>query len=155
MIGISDNAINRLLHNCYNFTGVYACDQIPTNLHTKKYFSLISNLSTSVQKGTHFICIICFEKYVFYIDSTGLPNFNDYINIFLKSLKRPIFYNQKPCQSIQSAYCGFYCMLYVMHFETSCEYQKANKIVFDDNFRNNDKLCVFYVNKLLKYHATK
>jgi hypothetical protein len=153
MIGISSDTITRLLQNCRNFRGVYPCNQIPSNLSPIKYFSIIANLSESTEEGSHFICIICFKKYVFYIDSIGLPNFNSYIDTFLKSLKRPVFYNRKKYQSLHSAYCGFYCMLYVMHFETSYDYQQLNKIVFDDDLQNNDKLCMLYVNRLLKYHS--
>ena len=94
-----------------------------------------------------------FKNVVFYIDSLGLPNFNTSINIFLNSLNRNIFFNCKQIQKIDSAFCGFYAMLYVLHFDVKNKYRQ--KIVFSNNLNQNDHICLNHVRRLLKMKYSK
>jgi hypothetical protein len=155
MIGVSSFSITNLLKNCPFFKGVYSCNQIPTSLQAEFFFSIICNLSTADQKGSHFITIAAFKDYVFYIDSLGWKCFNPFIKQFLLSLNRTIFINQKQYQEYTSSYCGLYCTLHVLHFGTPREYQRINKLVFSANLEENDKMCIKYIKKLLKYHEIK
>lgn len=154
MIGVNSSTISNLLRNCSSFKGVYPCDKIPPSLHTEKQFSIICNLSTAEEKGSHFITIIIFKDYAMYIDSMGWECFNVYIKRFLRSLNRFIFTNQKQYQDYGSSYCGLYCVLHVLHFNTSRKYQEENKLVFTDNMTQNDQKCVSSIKRLLKYNET-
>lgn len=150
MIGISNASLNNILKKkCSYFKGVYACDKIPSTLKTKKHFAIVCNLSVSNQPGSHFISIIAMPNYVLYIDSIGIPITNIYIQRFLELMKRVVYVNTKQLQAIESMHCGFYCIMYVLHFSKNENYQRRNKLVFTTDLALNDKKCVSYVKRLL------
>lgn len=151
MIGLQNTSIATLLEHCGSFYGVFSSDNIPKHLKGKNRFSIICNLSPKSKSGTHFIAIIAYNQTVIYMDSIGLPCSNNAILTFLKSLNRKIYFNNQQHQSVFSNYCGFYCMLYVLYFNTPKYFQIQNKIEFTNNYARNDQLCYKFVKYLLKY----
>lgn len=146
MSGLSNIFIDEfLIKYCDTYCGIYASDNIPSQLLKKARFSIIVNLSKRREKGSHYIAIICFPTYVLYIDSFGVPCYVNTISNFLKSLNRPIKFNLKQIQHNQSTFCGFFTILYVMYHE-----KPVINIYFGaHNLRQNDQLCIEYI-KLLK-----
>ena len=130
MRGLSNIFIDDVLQNCTRYHGCYAADMIPIDiLEKKQHFSIIVNLSVQKDPGTHFITIIGFPNYIYYIDSVGWPCMTPPITHFLSSLNRPIFYNYKQIQSYQSAFCSLYCILFVF-FLVNLKNIETNTLLF-------------------------
>lgn len=146
--GITNLDIDNLLENCNTFYGTFSCDAIPLTLITKMRFSIICNLSKKSELGTHFVTIIVFKTYALYIDSLGLSCTNSDISNFLISLNRSIFFNSVQFQNVNSIFCGFYAMLYVLYFDSNKNSQIMGKIRFTHDLVKNDIICVKYLNKL-------
>jgi hypothetical protein len=59
--GLYNDQIEKIMEKCPNFIGVYASDEIPKLLkfiHPHTRFGWISNLDSSQQKGSHWVCIV-------------------------------------------------------------------------------------------------
>ena len=132
------------------FKGTYSANTLPQNLKNVSRFSLVCNLSNVNEVGSHFITIIRFKNYVLYIDSLGLPCFNDFINTFLASLQIPIYYNNVQIQDEQSLFCSFYAIFFILYFEK----KQVIKMKFykppSPLLIRNDKKVVQYIVKLIK-----
>jgi hypothetical protein len=148
---ISNNYIESILQRRTKyFIGVYSADNLPQNLNTSEKFTLICNHDNVGEAGSHFISIICFPDYVFYLDSFGYPCNIDTIKYFLQSLKRKIFYNSLQLQDFTSSYCGFYCILYSLYFDKIFDSMAPLKIKFNmNNLLENDMLCVEQIKRLV------
>ena len=146
--GITNVYIDSILSQCTYYRGVFSCDNIPKTLSSIESFAIVCNLSKEDEKGSHFVCIIAFPKYILYIDSFGVPCVEETIKQFLSSLGRPVFYNARVLQSSKSFFCGYFCILFVLYHEN----QKTNfKLCFNsDNLLTNDAACVRYICKLLE-----
>ena len=64
-----------------------------------------------------------------------------------------------PCQSINSNFCGFYCILSVMIYEIKCENEKKKNNIVNINFnqdfskkdlKKNDQICINKISVLYK-----
>lgn len=150
-VGLTNVFIDDVLKNCNSFRGCYAADKIPNSLlHSLEKVTIVVNLSPHTHKGSHFITIVIFPNFVYYIDSLGLPCFSLHILSFLKQLKRPILYNKKKIQSSTSTYCALYCILFALFFDCTKNDRQKNKLVFTNHFLKNDKKVVKYVKRLIK-----
>ena len=93
-----------------NFGGIYAKDQITTDMIKSKHFYII-NLDDiySPSNGTHWV--------VFYVDDDRIEYFDSY------GLKPPqiisenydYIYNSSQLQSYESKACGYYCLYFIYH----------------------------------------
>lgn len=151
MDGLSNNFIDSILiSRARYFRGVYSANNISPSLSQENVFSIICNLDEFGEKGSHFVTIICFPKFVLYIDSFGLPCLVKTINIFLKTLNRPIFFNETQIQSNNSNYCGFFTMLFVLYFDLIFTEKTPKKIVFNlSDLSMNDNICVKEIKHIL------
>ena len=147
-IGLSEKHIEQFLAaNSTTFQGVYACNELPLKLEKKKEFSIVVNLSTNEHPGTHWISIVAKHNLILYMDSFGLPIFNNYILNFIKNCKRKIVYNKQQIQSHQSLYCGFYAILFILYYEKNHNFY----LNFHTNKHDlilNDKMCINYIQQL-------
>ena len=152
--GISNHYINSILKpTCPNFLGVYSSDNIPLQLlqlqHDDTFF-IVCNLSRVRESGSHFITIMCFPQYVLYIDSFGLPCTVKEIQSFLSKLKKQIFYNVQRVQAASSSFCGFFCILFVLHFNSLLFATTPAPIMFDkENLSANDAICIQKICEIL------
>ena len=144
--GISNHYIESILKPlCADFRGVFSADTIPTQLLQCKTFSIICNLSNVRQLGSHFITIIVQSKRVLYLDSLGLPCVVGEISTFLEKLRKPVFYNSQQIQDYKSKFCGFYCILFVLHFGNP-----SVPLVFEkEELLVNDLSCIRKIRELL------
>lgn len=134
------------------FKGVFSANSIDPLLKNQNCFSIICNLDNLGNKGTHFISIICFPRFVIYIDPLGFPCTVETINIFLKTLNKPIYFNLTQIQSINSKFCGFFGILFVLHFDLIFDGKKYKNIVFNTtNLIENDNICITEIKRILNY----
>jgi hypothetical protein len=129
----ADN-IERLLTNQPHFQGVFSADTLPNNPCL-----LVCNTDPSMKPGEHWIAIYvnrngCGE----YFDSFGRPpnkHFAQYMNFYCERWT----FNKRCLQSRISAFCGYYCCLYVV---LKCRGLDLTKIVamFSNDTGYNDWL---------------
>lgn len=150
MAGVTNKYIDSVLEDTSNlYMGCFSANNIPTKLLTKNEFSVICNLSSKEEIGTHFVCIIRTPDKLMYLDPYGLPCFIDSITTFLARFSKPVFYNSIQIQSLNSNFCGIYCILFVLAYE--------NNVLFDLRFANdlihNEQLCISMIEHILRYKA--
>ena len=149
-MGLTNIEISRYLYaRTLDFRGVFSADNIDQSLATEKDgYSIICNLSKVSEKGTHFVCIIGRPTYMIYIDSLGLPCRSESIAAFLKSTARSLFYNTRTIQDPLSPFCGFYCILFTLLFDSGMP-NKIGSVVFTSDYANNDRKCIDYISQLV------
>jgi hypothetical protein len=101
--------IESLLVNQPEFQGVFSSDTLPTDPRL-----LVCNTDPSTKPGEHWIAIYvdkngCGE----YFDSFGRHPSNHFVRYMNFNCKRWTF-NKRCLQSRISAFCGYYCSLYVV-----------------------------------------
>jgi hypothetical protein len=135
-----------------HFIGVFSANNLPKHLSKSETFSLICNHDNLGEAGSHFISIVHVGICILYIDSLGFPCTIDDIRNFLWSFQLPVFYNSRQLQSVDSSFCGFYCILYVLHFDQMFNYHVLPpKLVFNViELNENDMLCIKQIRKLLR-----
>ena len=134
-----------LLHN---FLGVYPSDQLP-NAPKGKSFSLIINLDTHTEPGSHFVAVFFDKKKIEYFDSYGLPPFVPKIKNFLKSVKKNFCWNNICIQSYTSLHCGLYCLAYLLGKDYNITMKKFVEL-FNENTLENDEIVNFFIISFLK-----
>jgi hypothetical protein len=147
MAGISNHYISSvLLPFCSEFRGVFSCNTIPAQLLQLERFSIVCNLSKAGEAGSHFVAIIVNPERALYLDSFGLPCVVLEISNFLRRLKKPVFYSTQQVQHFKSKLCGFYCILFVLHFNDP----SSSPLLFEtEDLFANDAACVKKICKLL------
>lgn len=165
MLGISNLDIEEILfsekaqsfmNNCtaIGFSGVFSSNNLPSKLIKKNCFSLICNLSRDTEPGTHFITIIFYSTYIFYIDSLGLPCLNKDVRNYLDHFNLPIMCNSQQIQDSQSVFCGFFCILFILFYEARRD-DKKKLVALEwntklDCLKLNDEKCIQNICDLLK-----
>ena len=149
MAGLTNTYIHNFLSTqSSHYKGVFSSNNIDKDLKYLKRFSIVCNLSKYGEIGSHFVSIISFPDYVFYIDSLGLPCIAPSICAFLSSLNKSVFINTRQFQQETSIYCGFYCIMFVLYYDKKRNFQlNFNSALMRDN---NDAKCIMYVRKLIK-----
>ena len=134
---------------CPSFQGVFSSDILPKEIQNG---CLITNLSENGEFGTHFVTIVIKDHSILYIDPLGMKCEVEDIQSFLKKSKRSVLYNTEQIQSMFSNECGMFCMLFCLYFD-QCYIMKKRApfpLIFSKNREENDKICLKYVNKLVK-----
>ena len=110
----------------------------------KKYspFTVICN------PGAHFVTIYCTPQYVLYLDPFGKECRQKDVKKFLSRLSSHIFHNRTQIQHTTSNHCGLYALLFALYLDREPQHMKLK---FSTRSKNkNDKLCVTYIEKLIK-----
>ena len=142
--GLTNHYIEDVLKSyCKIFKGVFSCDTIPL-FGKNSRFSVIVNLSPESQPGSHFIAIFVNKTRAYYFDSLGLPCINRDISNYLNQYS--VISNINQFQCLDSFFCGYYCMLFVILMERGMCFTKFRKL-FSKDCKNNDTIVV----ELLKY----
>ena len=116
--------------------GVFSKDKLPKN----KYKGLfVVNLDDYANGGTHWVCFTAIDNNVCYYDSYGKPppvSVDTYIK--LVTGKKKYFINQIQVQSLNSSYCGWFCIciLYVILNQRGNITKKID--MFNDHFNSED-----------------
>lgn len=127
---------------------VYAADCLPTSKVTLPC-SVIINLDSSKQKGSHWVCIhIDVQEKAEYFDSYGFPPTNpEFVSFMLKNSKIWT-YNTCGLQDYFSSVCGNYCIVY-LYFKTRHYTMRDFLGLFSNDRLNNDSLIRYLYNKLI------
>ena len=149
MEGISNNYIESILKpTCVDFHGVFSANTIPIQLLQCQTFSFVCNFSRAAEPGSHFVTIISLHDRVLYLDSLALPCLVREITTFLRRLGKPVFSNSQRVQDLTSKFCGFYCILFVLYFNSK---EPRFQLLFETRaLLVNDSTCIEYIQRLLK-----
>lgn len=151
--GVSNVFVNRFTRLICgsNFKGVYSADYIPDRLTIFPRFIIIVNLGErrgvrGVLPVGHFVTIVASPDKILYIDPFGLPPLQRHVNRFLKNCRRKVFSNDKRIQHPESIMCGLFAAMFA-------SYNDQNKPFImrfsETRLKNNDKLCLSYLRKLI------
>ena len=124
-----------------NFGGVYAKDQLTTDIIKKDHFYII-NLDdmNSHTNGTHWTAFYYHRNRIEYFDSYGLKppqiiNENyDYI------------YNSSQIQSYYSKACGYYCLIFIYYRSHGYNFYEIIKQFSLTDLEYNQKLIIEFFN---------
>lgn len=153
--GLSNEIVESFcrLRSSKDFVGVYSADYIPDKLAARGTFILAVNLGK--RRGErkklpvgHFVVISARPSMLYYLDPYGMPCMQENVQRFLRLCRRPVEYNLKQIQHLDSAYCGLYAVLFVLCFDKASGGRdtfkwKRKRII------ENDQLCVRYLRKIL------
>lgn len=148
--GLSNYEIEIFLkkHCTNNFKGVYSADEIPTELSSFPTFSIVCNLDKKIQVGSHFVVILGFPTYIFYIDPLGNKCTTPAIRVFLNknAKERDIYYNTVQIQDLFSLYCGVFCIMYILYYDKD-RMQELDMLKYNLNLNNG--IAISNINKMI------
>ena len=121
--------------------GVFMKDELPPTLKNGNY---IMNLDSSDGTGTHWVCMHKKGNQIAYFDSFGTQPPKEATMIMKKNKKTMTYYSDKIVQDSKSNICGFYCILFLLHFKLSDgsvhdKFVKFHDIFFDNGKSINDR----------------
>ena len=138
-LATSDSLLNA------HFQGVFPSDVIPK---IEQYHAgFIFNNEPSTEAGMHWLAFYFPEKgQSEFFDSYGFPPefYTPNFTKFIKNSKRHI--NTKVLQSMDTAVCGDYSLLYLWHRVRGKSIAKIDNI-FTENTKMNDRMAVSFVRK--------
>lgn len=105
---------------------VLARDQLPTHIDYNKTAAFIINTDKSDQPGSHWVGLY-FDGAFEYFDSFGLPPYHEEIISFIeRNSTRPVIYNPRILQDLQSGACG----LFSIHFiRVKCRRGRMSRVL--------------------------
>lgn len=157
-LGVTNTLVNRFCRQICSddFKGVFSADCIPLQLAARPRFIIVVNLGK--RKGVrgalpvgHFVTIAVSRSALLYIDPFGLPCVQPDISAFLRLCGRKTYINLRQIQHFNSAYCGFYAILFAAYLDREHRggKKKMPKLCFKkNNLYQNDKLCMKYLTRL-------
>lgn len=110
--------IQKCLHSCQNFLGVFSLDTIPRFIENGM---LISNTAPSNAPGVHWVAMIVFDRIGFYFDSYGEPPKEPFERL-LNNSSDEWFFNSTQLQSVSSTVCGQWCIDFIKYIVKSLPY---------------------------------
>jgi hypothetical protein len=140
---------------CKNFEGVFSADTIPEEKLLKlSRFSIVVNLSSAEEKGSHFVCIVKLsEKECLYLDPLAL-NFtlHAYIVPFLERIQcGRLFSLSKPVQARESNKCGWFTIYFCMLFDSNYDVEIPLVKFVTKSLEKNDAVCLKNIRALLRW----
>lgn len=148
--GITNEVLNNFLSaTCSeSYMGVFDVGNLPYEIAKEENYHMVINT------WRHFVVLLATPKELVYIDplGNGPPRGfgNRNLTAFLKKAetrRRQLHIRGGPIQSAQSAFCGLYCMLFVILFDHCFETPILN--FTPKASLENDKLCVSYLLKVI------
>ncbi len=161
--GISNRYINKILYVACptTYKGCWSSDNVPFSVLSRfNNYSLVINLSKRSERGTHFITILVTEKKFWLIDSLSLFNIPQHLNQQLRKYLHPgrkcIRLPKHEWQSVESVFCGFYCIYSCIFFQKQTTRDKTNNLKMINiskpfsktNLNQNDDVLVIAVRKI-------
>ena len=136
--------LNSIGQNINTFKGVYSCNNIPHLNTTSEMCCFIVNQSEVDQKGSHFIAMILNKQSVYYFDPYGVMCSNIHILKYMQHYCKSYYFNKIQIQSIDSIYCGLFCLGIVIEFNRGGSIKSFIKH-FISNLTKNDNIIVNYI----------
>lgn len=138
----------------HNFLGTFPYDLFPSYIKSMDYpISFVINLSKSTEPGSHFVCIYMSQNKLEYFDSYGLMPFLPRITNFITrySINRKYVYNSQMIQSMESYFCGYFVIGYLLSKDLHFDMDLFCKM-FSDNLRENDVLIQHFISTVLEMY---
>jgi len=146
--------INDMLGNTPGFMGVYANNEIPTDLLSNiarmitKPISAVINYDNNDQAGTHWVAIFIDpkSKQIEYFDPFGVPPKKRILNL-LNRIGLPFIFTNTQLQHLDSHACGYYVAQYII---MRTQGMSVYDIIFDRFTRDpikNEKILKQMVNE--------
>ena len=126
----------------HRFLGVFPYDLFPINVKmSKKPVSFIINLDKSSDPGSHFVCIYIDKEKLEYMDSYGMEPFLPRIKNFVRTQakKKKYIFNEKMIQKLDSRFCGYYCLGFLLSKDLKMSMKKFISN-FPDVLHNDKKI---------------
>ena len=132
-----------------HLVGVYMKSDL-INIKPKKNGRYIVNLESRIagNRGSHWVSIAFGndKRYVYYFDSFGSVPPNEIIR-FMQKFGPLYAYNKKEIQSLDSVYCGYFCIYLFIHmkrFQQEAFYERCNSYsdLFLDFSRNINDIII-------------
>lgn len=147
MNGLTNQYVDNVCHILlkHKFLCVSSYDKFPSKLNGSEPTSFIINLSNSNEQGSHFVCIYLTKYSIEYMDSYGLAPFLPRIQSFIKKhqMKRKYIYNNKCIQSMNSYFCGFYCIGFLLSKDLKMSMKEFQKMFV--NLEQNDQTLISFI----------
>lgn len=122
------------------FLGVFPKDRLPARIPSNPSL-LVANTDDHNKPGEHWIAIYFnpYNQHAEYFDSFGEPPLAEFQTYMLMHAKRVAF-NERQIQSVMSAFCGHYVVLFCVHRSIGYD---VNKFVglFTSDYCFNDFLA--------------
>jgi hypothetical protein len=139
---MNTSQIDRLLKNQPDFQGVFSADTLPTTPRL-----LVCNTDPANKPGVHWIALYVDKNgRGEYFDSFGRPP-NKHFEQFMNSNCSRWTFNKKQLQSRISAFCGYYCCLYVVLRSRGIDMPKIIGMFGNDTGYNDWLVHRFVCNK--------
>lgn len=156
--GLSNQAVARMARALgigeRSFVGVYPADCIPRSLYARPHFTVIVNLGRwkrPEERGAagHFVAVHGRPSHVLYLDSYGRPCEQPDVLRFLAECRRPVLYNARRIQALDSKACGFYAMLYAVYYDRGYKFRLTFRSGGGERaLAGNDARCVRYLERI-------
>jgi hypothetical protein len=129
-----------------HFLGTFPCDILP-KCRRKEKFSLIINLSKHNTNGSHFIAIFADNNIFLFFDPLGNTCTNKDILNFIHVNRKNRKLKQKfaKIQSENSIFCGYFCLAFLLNFETKKSFKYFFNIFDRKNLDRNDNIVVEFI----------
>ena len=135
-----------------DYAGIYSSDNIPMCVLMRRNFSIICNLSQQGEKGTHFTTICRRNNSYFLVDSIGLT-YETLPTALKEIVPRNIgIVHPKPLQPILSNACGFYCIQFVLQYDSNINARNIKSFSF--NVEENDEICIYNIITMINNNET-
>ena len=141
---MNSKQILKILKNNKEFSGVYACDQLP-QIHSFPA-ALVANTDPHTKPGTHWVA--------FYINADGSGEFFDSYGLepqqfrnFMHKTCNMWQHNTIRLQGPLSSVCGQYCIYYLVHKFRDIPLHSIVKNFDSTNLVANDTLVTQFVNE--------
>ena len=131
---LSNIFINNLLKNFKNFEGCYSKDQIPLIENNK---SLIFNLQSSDESGSHWDSLSRKNNNIFIFDSFGIGDIPNNLYKIYKNYN--IITNIYRLQNLDSNLCGLFCVLFCLYkVDSKNKFISFSNLFNPNNFLKNE-----------------
>ncbi len=104
------------------FKGIYARDASILK-PPRQNETIIFNLDSELNEGTHWVCALKKQNIVLYYDSFGLQPPLEIIKFYSTAPNVEIFYNRSPDQKMTQTNCGYRCLKF-LHKNSRAMFQK-------------------------------
>lgn len=138
--------IEKIFKKLPGFLGVFSSDNIK---RMKNNNSLIINFDKMSEPGSHFVAVFKKNNICYYFDSLNLGFVPTDIAGYLV-LEDKIINLSSNIQNINSSYCGFYCILFILSMNISEKYWINIDKKFQKQKIENDKICINLICETVK-----